>query len=591
MAGEERRSVELAYLHPAIRSNVKSVLQALNDEGHGFALFEAYRTPQRQAWLYGQGRTRSGNIVTFAPAWTSYHQYGLAVDIVLKTNGAWDWTTSGAKAAAWKRLHEIGRKHGLEPLKFEMPHLQMAGLKIDDLRAGRLPGGGDDSWGDNLEAVIAGWSGSPAAPKMPAAITRPPLPGGGTAFGEALEVDRPASSGVTEQRPSDTFALVQPFIEKWEGGYVNHPRDKGGPTNMGITQRTLAAWRQREVSENDVKQLTREEARRIMKANYFDVVRGDDLPLPVAAVVYNAAVLHGTRRGGEFLQTAAMRCGADIGADGVDGIVGPDTLGAVAQIDARKLCQAFIGVQDGYFRAHADFAVFGKGWLNRLNDLTDFVAKLPATASVTATGDIPMQHQPINPQMTAQPIQTQANTAQPNVVEIFSKVDELLKMFGQAANAPIAAPTPQPVVPLPVQGVSPDAMARIGAIIALLRQLGAAGGGTMPLPQPVPPPPPAPAPLTPVNGALGQTIGRALDGRKTGIGIIGSVLTGLLGAMAPAAGAGGAAAGAGGLLGTLLPIAGVAVPYLQPIMLGLAAWGALGKMDKWAAARPGAPKV
>jgi peptidoglycan L-alanyl-D-glutamate endopeptidase CwlK len=122
----------------------------------------------------------------------------------------------------------------------------------------------------------------------------------------------------------------------------------------------------------------------------------------------------------------------------------------------------------------------------------------------------------------------------------------------------------------------------------LLQQRGVAGGAAA-VPQVVQPPPVTPKPLTPVNAALGQTIGRALDGRKTGIGIIGSVLTGLLGAMAPAAGAGGAAS-AGGLLGSLLPMAGVAVPFLQPIMLGLAAWGAIGKLDKWSAARPGAAR-
>ena len=32
-----------------------------------------------------------------------------------------------------------------------------------------------------------------------------------------------------------TFAL------KWEGGYVNHKNDKGGPTNRGITQAVLTA--------------------------------------------------------------------------------------------------------------------------------------------------------------------------------------------------------------------------------------------------------------------------------------------------------------------------------------------------------------
>src|SRR5262245_43548476 len=105
VAAEERRSVELSFLHPAIRQSVQDVQQQLNGEGFDFHVFEAFRSPQRQAYLYAQGRTRPGKVVTYAEPWLSYHQYGLAVDFVLKTNGNWDWSTSGAKAKAWKRLH------------------------------------------------------------------------------------------------------------------------------------------------------------------------------------------------------------------------------------------------------------------------------------------------------------------------------------------------------------------------------------------------------------------------------------------------------------------------------------------------------
>ena len=87
MAAETRRSEDLTFLHPAIRDHVKQVIRELNDEGHPFQVFEAYRTPQRQAFLYAQGRTQPGDIVTKAQPWTSYHQYGLAVDIVLKIDG------------------------------------------------------------------------------------------------------------------------------------------------------------------------------------------------------------------------------------------------------------------------------------------------------------------------------------------------------------------------------------------------------------------------------------------------------------------------------------------------------------------------
>jgi peptidoglycan L-alanyl-D-glutamate endopeptidase CwlK len=54
----------------------------------------------------------------------------------------------------------------LEPLRFELPHLQVAGLRIADLRAGKFPAGGDELWRDNLEAAAASWAGPPPAPPM-----------------------------------------------------------------------------------------------------------------------------------------------------------------------------------------------------------------------------------------------------------------------------------------------------------------------------------------------------------------------------------------------------------------------------------------
>ncbi|MGX9427038.1 MULTISPECIES: glycosyl hydrolase 108 family protein [Bradyrhizobium] len=561
MAGEDRRSVELAFLHPAIRERVQAIQHELNGAGFNFHIFEAFRSPQRQAYLYAQGRTRPGNIVTYARPWTSYHQYGLAVDFVLKTNGNWDWSDGRANAVAWKQLHKIGRAHGMEPLNFETPHLQMAGLRVENLHAGHLPPGGDADWAENLEAAIAGWSGSPQPPPAPMAVSRPALAPGAavTATAAPSDVDRPASSASTVMT-SNNFARIQPFIEKWEGGYSNHPSDRGGPTNMGITLATLRTWRQNDsLTAEDVKQLSRDEARRIFKARYYDVVRGDDLPLQVAAAVYNAAVLHGTGRSAEFLQNSLVSCGAQVS---VDRIIGPETLGAVGVVEVPRLCKVFLDIEDAYFRALPEFPVFGKGWLNRLNDMRSFIATLPAEPIVVATGGTTVSEQP---------------KAQPYVAEVLTKIEELLELFGQKPNPPIASTT---------HLAANDTLSRIGQIVDVLRQLGL---GVAPVP--TTPGAATTRPLTPVNGALGQTIGNLLDGKKSAIGIIGSVLTALLGAVAPAAATSGAAGAAGGLMGILSTL-GVAVPYLQPIMLGLAAWGALGKFDKWrVAAQAQAPKT
>jgi peptidoglycan L-alanyl-D-glutamate endopeptidase CwlK len=150
------------------------LLRRCDSEGLEFRLFETFRSPQRQAWLYQHGRGLPGTkTVTRARPWFSYHQYGLAADFVLFLEGEWNWSTAGRSGVRWKRLHELAVGLNLEPLNFELPHLQLAGLRIADLRAGKFPAGGDELWRENLEAAAASWAGPPPAPPM--ACLRPPL--------------------------------------------------------------------------------------------------------------------------------------------------------------------------------------------------------------------------------------------------------------------------------------------------------------------------------------------------------------------------------------------------------------------------------
>jgi len=167
------RRTDMAALHPVMRDAVTQLLKAFQTEGLPFRLFEAFRSPVRQAWLYEQGRSRKGQIVTYAQAWQSYHQYGLAADFVLWINSDWSWNTLGINKARWTRLHELGAKVGLEPLKFETPHLQVAGLRIEDLQKGEFPSNVDSSWRDNIEGAIISWNGTPPAP--PITSLRPAL--------------------------------------------------------------------------------------------------------------------------------------------------------------------------------------------------------------------------------------------------------------------------------------------------------------------------------------------------------------------------------------------------------------------------------
>lgn len=176
MSNPYSRNNDLNFLHPVVREAVKKIEDELNQEGIPFKVFEAFRYPERQADLFAQGRTKPGKIVTHAKPWHSYHQYGLAVDFVLLENGKWSWDDSTAeKKSWWKKMHEIGKKHGLSPLDFEAPHLQISGTSSNALSQGHYPAGGDDQWAEHLSAVIISWNGDPLSPPSPEVPRRPEI--------------------------------------------------------------------------------------------------------------------------------------------------------------------------------------------------------------------------------------------------------------------------------------------------------------------------------------------------------------------------------------------------------------------------------
>ncbi|MBP0445850.1 D-alanyl-D-alanine carboxypeptidase family protein [Roseomonas sp. SSH11] len=175
----ETRDTDQAKLHPAMRERLVRLQAALRDRAVPMRVFEAFRSPERQQHLFAQGRDRNGRIigrvVTHARPFESYHQYGLAVDMVIDKPGVNPWEDGTPETAGWWRTyHALAREHGLEPLNFEKPHVQVAGLSTRGLLAGKLPDGGDESWADNLSQVLARWTGSPKPPPLER-LERPPL--------------------------------------------------------------------------------------------------------------------------------------------------------------------------------------------------------------------------------------------------------------------------------------------------------------------------------------------------------------------------------------------------------------------------------
>jgi lysozyme family protein len=160
---------------------------------------------------------------------------------------------------------------------------------------------------------------------------------------------------------SVSFTEALAFVLRYEGGYVNHPKDPGGPTMRGITQRTLARYRGREVSVAEVKALTVEEAGAIYRTNYWDEVKGDVLPIGVDLAVFDFAVNSGPGRAIRLLQ-AVLRVKQD-------GVLGPVTLAAVKKFSATFLIRALCDLRLDFKRRLPGWRSFGRGWSARIKAL------------------------------------------------------------------------------------------------------------------------------------------------------------------------------------------------------------------------------
>lgn len=152
-----------------------------------------------------------------------------------------------------------------------------------------------------------------------------------------------------------------------EGGYVNHPSDPGGQTNMGVTRRVYEEWVGRESSEKEMRNLTQADVAPIYKAKYWDRVKADNLPNGLNYAVFDASVNSGTGRAAKWLQEC-------VGAV-PDGGIGPKTLAMVAQHDPAELIIKYCDMRQAFLESLPTFETFGKGWTRRVNEVRETALK------------------------------------------------------------------------------------------------------------------------------------------------------------------------------------------------------------------------
>ena len=169
-------------------------------------------------------------------------------------------------------------------------------------------------------------------------------------------------------------AMIDRLLER-EGGFVNHPADRGGATNWGITQGTLAAWRGVAVSAADVQVMGKDEARAIYRDRYFTKPGFDAIADPeLQELLFDYAVNSGPGAAAKGLQTALQGMGLYKG--NIDGGFGPKSQAALAacnnipELYYRTKCERYELFLRFIGRDPAQ-AVFATGWSNRMDELQD----------------------------------------------------------------------------------------------------------------------------------------------------------------------------------------------------------------------------
>ena len=153
-----------------------------------------------------------------------------------------------------------------------------------------------------------------------------------------------------------------------EGGYVNHPEDPGGETNLGVTKRVYQEWG----GTKDMKDLTFDDVAPIYKKNYWDKMKCDDLPSGLDLCVFDFGVNAGPGRAAKYLQSL-------IGTV-ADGGIGPNTLAKLKEYTdetgVKETITNYQNKRQSYYEGLSTFKTFGRGWTRRVEETTKLALEL-----------------------------------------------------------------------------------------------------------------------------------------------------------------------------------------------------------------------
>ena len=161
----------------------------------------------------------------------------------------------------------------------------------------------------------------------------------------------------------ENYDAALKIILHHEGGYVNHPRDPGGETNLGVTKRVYEEWG----GTKNMRDITVEDVAPIYEKNYWGKAKCDHLPSGLDLAVFDWAVNSGPGRAAKKLQEM-------IGTV-ADGGIGPNTLRALDEYievhGLEKTIEEYGEVRQKFYESLKTFDTFGKGWTRRNKETTE----------------------------------------------------------------------------------------------------------------------------------------------------------------------------------------------------------------------------
>jgi lysozyme family protein len=150
-----------------------------------------------------------------------------------------------------------------------------------------------------------------------------------------------------------------------EGGFVNHPDDPGGMTNLGVTKKVWEEWVGHDVSEKEMRNLTPTMVAPLYQRKYWNACHADELISGLDYCVFDVAVNSGVGRAIKLLQSS-------VGAT-PDGGYGAITAALVqeAEKDPTRIIELFSAKRLEFLQSLKAFPTFGKGWSRRVAEVKE----------------------------------------------------------------------------------------------------------------------------------------------------------------------------------------------------------------------------